>query len=468
MKGKVKMGFFGYILLFLAIIVGVVVVFGAILVLAPGVELLGISYTKSNSTITVNKTLDGVLLENLDIDNISIDYKEIVIEDKTFSNAHYTVSLVKDDTKNVMAIEISNNISGFSKYNDNLKYNVSYNYDATNKELKVLVQEPIINLYLSKESDIKIYFPKNYDSSNIKLKARTIEGDIILGGKMINDLSLNSLDLESKSGDISVTEEVKLTGGAIDLKTETGEITLSDQTNAFMQLHRPNINVSTKKGKVTIGELYGNVKLKTDKSTIRVGNIYGNLTIDGKSGSLFGENISGYFTATETVESTNISLKEVSGEVLLADAKDSSLTIEKTRDRVLIKGKNGNINIGQILDEAIIETEKGSITALVDTIKKVEVKSTSGKIDINIKSSTLGHTIQSDSGDIKVNLNVGLNVKVNLSTTKEIKTPWETLTNGNKTVCRGTATEAELINIINIKSNNGNINLTENAVVENN
>lgn len=466
MKGKVKLGFFGYILIFATILVGVFVVIGALLVLSPGMEIFGFTFIKNHAEVTIINAKVGetnVLLENLDINTISFDYNDVTVGEKTFSNAHYSITAVRDESKEVFSIVINDQVSGFTKYLDNTTSHVRYNYNALTKELSFTIEEPVINIYTSKHYEIKLVFPSDYVSNGISVKARTNSGDIIFGGEMDHKMSLYSVDFESTSGDITLTEDTLICGGGIKIKTVSGDINVSNQDNSIMQVLRPNVSLETEKGAFNVGDVYGNVNLKTEKSTIKIGNVYGNVTLDSVSGTLIGKNISGNFSATERVESTNIILNDVSGEILLPHSKNTDISINKAYDRVLIKTKDGDVKINEICDEAVVETEKGNIDVKVNCSKAVELKTTLGNVKANYKTISANHTITTTNGDITININVGLTAKLTLSTEAKIKTPWENVTNGNLTILRGSASENETARTILVKSTKGDITLTEQA-----
>ena len=427
MKSKIRGGFLTYVLLFFGLVLTVFLVLGAILILAPGTKIFGITYFKTNihSNIKdVNVDGQNTLLSKIDIENIIINIAPVTVGDKTFENAHYDISFVNNPDTVLFSFVVDDTIKGFTTYTENTKSSASINYDKTTKTITFLYKEPVASFYLGKKCSITIETPKGYDSSNINLFLNTIDGDITLGNAE-TPISLKSITANTKKGSTVINNNVTMTGGNISLKTESGNVLAYNLDNAYMKSTKPNIHLESLSGKINVGNLVGTVTVKSNRSTINLGNIEGALTVDSEKGILYSGDITESFTVTENSKYINMFLGEVHGEVLIANSESSQVEIEKTYDRVEIRSKKGYIKIGEITDEATLETESGNIEYYSTSYKEVNATTTKGKIIANLSTLSQPHTLKTTSGSIIINLNVNLNVTIKTKTAGDIRISWD-------------------------------------------
>lgn len=427
MKGKVQSGFLTYVLLFFGLVLTVFVVLGAILILAPGTNIFGITYFRNNIDTNVKYVnVDGTdtLLHNLPIENIVINKGIVNIDDKTIENAHYDVNFVNNPETNLFSFIIRDTTNGFTTFADNTKSSVGISYDKNTKTVTLAYKESAGSFYLGKKCSITIETPAGYNSANINLILNTNEGNITIGNA-VSPVSLKSVTAVTKTGYALINENVTMTGGDISLKSEKGDVKVYNLNNASMKLYKPNIHLESLSGKINAGNLAGKVTIKSNKSTIKLGNVEGSLTVDSPKGIIYAGDITEYFTVTEDSKHINMFLGEIHGEVLIAQAESSQVEIEKTYDRVEIRSKRGHIKIGEITDEATLETESSNIEFYTTSYKAITATTTKGKIIANVKTLYEEHNLKTKSGSITINLNVNLNVTVNAKTLGDIKVSWD-------------------------------------------
>lgn len=462
MKNKIQGGFFAYLLVFLGIALTVTVVCCALMIISPGMTIFGYSYLTKNASANI-KTVDvagaQTLLGNLDIERISISHNTVTIGEDVYDNAHYDVNVIKNNDTTLLSVIVEDRIKGFTNKLDNRTTSVGVTFDTTLKSLNIVVTEPVVSMYLSKRCKITISLPNNYNSSSIDFVASTNNGSIHIGGATV--VVLKSIDIQTKTGDVSLHKDSIINGGNVSMKTESGDVSIGNLTNNQMIGKNANIVLQTNSGKLNAGNMIGNVSVISKNSAISVGNVTGDLTLDSESGSLYANNVSGNFTATENVKSTNIILKEIGGETLVPSSENSDVTIDKISNRTRIKTKFGKILIKNIAKEAVLETEKGEIEFTALTSNIVTAKTKSGKITANFKNIQNNHTLTTESGKIYLNFNTGLNVKINVVTGGEIRANWDPdyLGRTEFSVTRGTDQFT-----MTVASTSGNVYLEEKAI----
>ena len=405
MKSTVNKGILFYILLLCSIVVGIACVIMAILIFSPGTEIFGISYygKKVDSSVTKisaeeNSAYIDTLVENNLINsfNIKTDY--------------ININVVMKDVNRVQ-IELDSKTSGIIKSGNQNNFIWNYNYDEANKSFNFSVTGPDCWFYFSKNATIKLALPLDFNRTDIDLNLYTESGNINIGTEKNDNFSFSSLKIETKeSSNINLGNNVSFTS-LVDINSPSGTIDVNSVVNVN------NLNITSNSSKIVVGDVTANeFKLKTDSSIVKIGALYGNLTYDAKKGVLDVEKITGKLSCSEDLIS-NIFVDEILGEVLLPNAKSSSITINTLHSRCRISTISGNVTINNALNAVDIETDSGEIYVILNTPENVSkptnsalshIKSNSGNITTKFNNIKYNNTIETTSGTINCSYRNGL------------------------------------------------------------
>lgn len=241
---------------------------------------------------------------------------------------------------------------------------------------------------------------------------KTTLGEVILGGPNMGRLAtetveLNSVSVETESGNITMTEKFTLNGGPLNLKTDSGTI------NFRSNLSASNIVIESEKGNLftTAGKtLTGNLTTKGNIPQFAFETIIGNVTMDTSSGMWQAKKIVGNVSCTNKVTHTDMAIAEISGTFFAEFAETSNITLAKVSGEIRIISQSGRIEIDDSLGFIDIDTTTGNVI-LTKVKSEIEVTTTTGNITITYAeglSACDAANLLTQRGKIVVNNAVGV------------------------------------------------------------
>lgn len=415
---------------------------GAVLIIAPGMELLGVMYIRHTSgSVDIMKTVSDATI-----------YDTIKIET---SNIPVTIEFVQSYSLRVDLVE---SINGFCKASSEPSLEVSTLADtlyinsneyepllaSRNENSGLFIKIPMYynnNIVVeSNKSEVK-FAGRNVALNDITINAKgkitfsnNIEMDSMVlnfGNKpavVSNNVNLNgTIKATSKRGDLTIPEGFT---GSVSFKSTTGDLNcascaqLTFKSNVGklrgigdkLPVVAGDARIETN-GKVTLGSVGGTgmIYAKTGKVTIGQENgIYTNrFEISTKSGDI---TLNGKYTNTNTKITTKY------GDVKIGSLEymDVTTTYGDIEIANASKGKfttsSGDVQINTIANEVVIATKSGDVFVGGDdaTVNNVSVTTKSG--DVEIKNATGSqYQISTQSGDVKYTQNVNFESKLSIN-----------------------------------------------------
>lgn len=426
MKGSMNKGFFSYLMLFLILALAAIFVCGAIMMYSPGTPILGYVFVKGDSK-TIILDYNGFEAEK---------YKgfETTIKDAAgneinpFNNptlVNFTALsklVVKTNgmkvnvirTKDNERIDVIKDFKGFSKADDVKPYKLTKQYDSANKIFTLIVEDYNPQLKLINNNKINIYV--------MAQTANNLEIETVSSSVSVATISYDSYtprDLAFKS---------------ISVKTETGNITLSDkvtvQENLNIQvLKKSNVNINSnvqkgegvltsnvsfdiKEGNLTTKNIVAtNLLLKSEEMLfVKTGNITAAVTLKIKNGDFVVGNITGNVVdPDDSVENLDFTAKNIDGSLTIPKAKDGDFIIDSVKGILTINKDAGLIKVKDTSNSVIITTKSGDVYLSNKTQSENEeeffyVNITTEKGDINFlmgEGKTNNVNLTSSKGSIK-------------------------------------------------------------------
>ncbi len=203
-------------------------------------------------------------------------------------------------------------------------------------------------------------------------------------------------------GDISGEVEADTSGGNIDIGIVTGGDVNADTSGGNISVRGAtgDVNADTSGGNITIGDVTGNVLADTSGGRIRIGNVQGDIEADTSGGNI------------EVGESSGRVVLDTSGGSIRAAWAVGSITADTSGGNIYLAGSDtrvradtsgGNIEIDASNGPVEADTSGGNITVRnatgpvsADTSGgriEVEVTATSGRVGGNIDLDTAGGDI---------------------------------------------------------------------------
>lgn len=345
---------------------------GTVLILAPGMELLGVMYIRSTS---------GAIYESKSVTEAT-GYDEIVVKS---DNIPITIEFVQSFLLTANMVEEYN---GFAKAGETPTLDV----EATSSAININSNEYESFFAYSRSQNsglvvkVPIYYAKNLviesRRSNITflgLGSTLTDVKIKTKGSVLfqNDLVVKNLELNIGNKDAIVGDEVNIDGYLL-INSGRGDVFIPDGFT-------------------------GNVYFKSDSGDINLASC-GSLKVESKTGD---------------VNANNNKLPKI---IHGADIKtNGNVTLHSVGDKAVIKSGNGDLTIGETevehINEYDIETRSGNVTLLGNYLNKdSKIKTTSGDVSIencistdivtkygNVSiSNSTNNTIQTKSGDVNI------------------------------------------------------------------
>lgn len=398
MASKSTSGFKMFLILLFCLIAGAILVMGAIMILSPGVEILGLRYASYDSQKVVNKITYNNQEQPIDFS----DFTKIVIE--TEQSSVYIKSGFSDSPSN---ITFSFNANGFTR-TDVEKTDFSYSVDVSGSVLNIKVVEPEINfLQFTNNSYVNINIAKDVvDQIGFEIVTKT--GNVVVGestntSTTAANIPVTDFSLKTQKGTATILDNVQLKN-TVNIETEDGNINIKSNTNAS------NIFLKADSGKINTMNLTnssGVVNIQGKKGSIVVGDIAGDVEFSMVDGYFTAGVISGDFITNNDIVNALITIKEVGGKFTAVNNVDTGnfkVTIDKNLGGVDIIGANRGIKLSDVHGAVNIKNKGGSvnITIAEDNAYDVNILTENGAVNALFNAVCGTNTITTKSGAINI------------------------------------------------------------------
>lgn len=399
MKNTVGKGIFFYILIFLAVVVGVLCIFMSILVFSPGTSLFGIAYFSNNSEKTVNEyTIDGKdgsfsITDAMQNDTI----KKIRIETN-----YYSVKIASTDSIKYSFL-IEGSTSGLYKSSEeetnNNKILYSAVFDEETKCLTFSVREPNAMFFFTKTGYITMNVPPKHLSYmlNKDLEIVTSSGNITITEHEDDEARVRNFTADHGSGSLYM-------GKNFVVFYNTNITSTSGNLKSYANLQGPT-KIVTKSGKLELTQTE-DIQIISETSLINLGTVDGDVKYYSNNGGLLNaEIINGDLECEEDTKVSNINIGVVKGQTILPCAENTNIRIKQTVGKCYIKTDSGEVILDDIKAGCDVITKNGSVKYIVNHTnanEKVNVTTESGKIEARYKNVLGQSTIKTTKGEILV------------------------------------------------------------------
>ena len=431
--------FFGCFLLLITCI-------GAVLVMAPGMELLGIMYIrKSSGSVESKQTLPDAS----QYDNIYVESDNIPVQ----------IEFVQSTS---LRVELLEYYDGFAKASEEPSVEIIHKGDTI--EIKSSEYTPFIAHKRSEESCLKVKVPMYY-TNNLEVVSRKSEVRICGLSAAVNDISIET------GGQVKFDSDIKMHALNITLQNE-------DAVIADWVVMDGNIHATSKGGNLTVPKGFkGRLEFSSNSGDLILSQC-AQLTFKSKTGALKGKEdelpyiqgdvlietggkieigrIGGAGTIIASNRSVSIGQKdeicgarlEVSstlGEINLIGSfinKDSKIktkygdvsiqdidfaNVESTMGDVSIwcavqgniTTRSGKVNISKVKECIDVETKSGKvyIGSKDDVIKDANIKTKSGNITI-LNAGNSNINIKTESGDVQFTQSIDYKANLKIEANK--------------------------------------------------
>lgn len=480
MKSSVNKGFITYLMLFLGIILGIVMVVGLIMFFSPGTEVLGYVYYTENINTSIN-SVDGLDIGGYQ--SVILDEEGNVVPAESSANdspvtfGSMNKIIIETNGMNVHfihgqedRIDVIRNVNGFMKFENVKDFVLTKNYNTVSNVFTIKTEEIYPDLTLTSNSAIVVYIAN--PTPNLAVEVKTTFAPInvavtAFNSQMTKDLTLKSLNFQTGTGNILVGEKAKV-NNFVSFKVENAKIEIKGQLQAsqISQLQYAYFEVAGN-GDVTTENLFATLTTFVGETAfVRTGNISGNVNFHVVRGEIVAGDIAGNFVdLEEVVKQTKITLKEVAGEFVIPAAEGSNITVNKVAGNVSVTTTTGNVTIKQVDFYTSIQTTIGNVQILVSDVNQsqINVQTERGNITALFNSVLGSKSLTStNDGSITVIYKTGLVFKLVAETTKTITLVHEDKTETGTTITGyPTTVDPEFLNdnILNLKTVNGNISV---------
>ena len=397
------------------------------LFLAPGFSAFGVKYIRSDIHLvntgkyylSDTKVMNGDQhLGNIIVETSEVPVNVIYTEDHEYAFEYYdnysgfttskfddpSLSITKDEEGNIVfkVTEYKKFVyeSSSSKRYFNIYVPLLLVSDATGYSKSLTVKTGSATISFSKEVEDDARVPAHntlsiitksgkikYKNTNVRATTLNIttNNTIKLYGDANKEAFATHYNLESKLGRIIIKGNVS---GNVSAKTNSGDIELISCKNLKVETSFGDLLSSANGGKINV---QGIVNIKTKAGSVTLGDVNGS----GKSTILTG----GGSVTIDKIKTADITTKRGSVKInSVTDAKIETnvgkVTVEESLNSINVKTKRGNIVLGGTgikMNNATVFTRSG----------KVNIKSASGTVDVETVSSNINFT-NTDSQNIKI------------------------------------------------------------------
>lgn len=396
-KSKVKKGFLYYLLMFLALVLGFLCIFVAILIFNPGKDVFGIGLR----FVTVHTSERYLKPTNSDVRFDNLSYNEVIF------NSNYTsFSISYDSDEAYTKIMFRPNITALSKQ-EKCTFDVSI--ELVDNALVIDIIEPEVWIGFAKNASIELVCPRDKTFSNLALTINTKSGAVNLGDTTNNNYTVKSANVTTESGNITLNKNFDITTKIVNFETKTGKIYVDSKmsgtlniTNVDGRISIPefagNLNISNSgRLEANCDNVGGNVKVKSSNGYIKIVNL--GITQVNTLGGLF-ENHYGYVQDFSSDESLSAYFN---GNFTTYDNTDNTnITIGNMTGEATISSRTGFVSISRILKESLIETTSGKVT-IGKSHNASDITTESGNVQITQLESGYRTNITTKNGKIFAN-----------------------------------------------------------------
>lgn len=474
-KSKVKKSFFYYIFILLGFAFGVFCILATILIFNPGEDIYGIGIR----FVTYSKTHDYYYTTE-ELESARTKLQHATYSTVKFTSGYTNFNISYDSDEYQTKVRLQPSITALSQ-SENINLDISIR--VSGGVLSIEVTEPELWIGFSKNVTVYLTLPKNANFTGKNFDITTESGSVQFGDKTDKQYEINSLKVTSKSGAITLSDNVKIQSGNVDIKTETSQIKVNSNVTGIL-------NISNTSGKINIDEISGTAKF-TNTGTIELnaniigGDIYVNCTngyINVKqlgstifnNGTVIGYNepasnqtVIGYskgnFVVEKNIENTNVIIGKMTGDADI-ECQTGYVSIEKLGKKADIVTTSGNIEIKNAYNNVDALTTSGTITVTQNSnLAKTILISEAGTIIANF--TDLGSAELTTKGNIDVNVKTGLPFKF-VYNAKAIQVSWitsELPLNGYVLV---SGASVSTTNLVTANSENGKVTLSDGYIAK--
>lgn len=441
---------------------------GTILIMAPGMELLGVMFIRSTS---------GAIKKSYSVTDSTL-YREVVVQ---ADNIPITIEFVQSY---VLTADMVEEFNGFAKAGDAPTLDVSTT--SSTIQVKSHEYEAFLAYSRSEESGLIVKVPTYYtnkitiksdkspvtfcglsaDLTDVSIETK---GSIQLNTDMVvQNLTLNMgnkdavigedvdiagfISINTKRGDVSVPKGFT---GNIYFKSDSGDIRIANCGDLKVESktgdvegvedEKPivygNVNIETG-GSVELGQVYGDASISTHHGNVTIGdeksvhsNKYEIITKSGdvKLNGTFENEANKIVTSSGDITLGNINSFDIQtkyGNIEIDESKDSVIStksgdvfIKKTSGKHIISTNNGDVTLGDgtkegVTNSAVVTTIGGNVKITNAIGTEFAIKTTSGDVYFTQNSSKIVKlNIESKRGDI---LGTGLSGEAKIKTKGKI------------------------------------------------
>ena len=410
MAEKKSNGFRTFLLILTTILLTGVFGIAGYLVLVPESSVFGLQYL-SNSTIHIFDKFSGNTLVNFS------GYNKIVV-DVAGGKGHTHVQVNYDNPMGMTNSQIilAEDTKGFTRVGSSLDYDISVN--RSGGVMTISVTEPEYNfLQLVNNTVLKLNVHQNDSISGAEIIIKTGSGNVRLGGKSTDTgialkTTTGKVDIKTLSGNITLTEDLEVTSSA-SFVSESGSISIlgkvddhlaEDNSNQVNNKTIPSVVLQSKTGKISTADINGDISIKTFNSHVALGNIVGDIDVDMESGILNLKNVGGNLVSENHLLYTAVSALEVKGNVtLINDDGNFAVDIKSVKGETAIRTGNKTVKIGNVEKACTVRT----INGIIDVTKSASntsdlVLTTTGGGSVYLSGDKLrgNNTVSTQNGSI--------------------------------------------------------------------
>jgi len=475
MKGSLNKGFLSYLLLFVGLLLACVLVVMTIMLLSPGTSILGYCYVRETKVYTVN-TFDGDDGTNfVDSEGSKIAFaseaeqKYIDFSKIDVLNIFANCSSVKVRRGDFSRIKVKTTVKGFAKAKDVKDVVVNKRYESE-FSLSIDVQDQNYLWTLADKREVEVTL-SDYDYNALEVKIRTKNGNVTFANDKVktereNLMIFGEIKVSTEKGNILLSDDVNPDGHlqTLDLNTKKGDITVGNvkkYVNKFQPEYNrtPTVTLTATNGKIIAKDIQAEVlTLAGDKTKTDIGNIQANkVDFQIKSGIVKLGSIQGDLVdATESANNVKIDAGDVNGSVVFPKLTDSDVTFGNVNGDVLICTNAGNVKIKKASQKTEITTKSGKIDVNVANQSNTTKLSTSkGAVNVTFDDVKGQNDVISENGKITINYKQNDVFKLSIEA-KEINFKTENKTIKGKAVGYPSTSNAEIetSDLLNVRTQN--------------
>ena len=440
------------IMIFFGCFLLLVTTIGAVLIIAPGMELLGIMYIRSTSgTVSVSESVSD-----------AINYETITIES---DNIPVVIEFVQSYS---LTVDFVDKYDGFAKAGDSPSIDIKST--GTGLVVQSFEYKPFLGFSRDAESGLFVKIPMYYtndivvnsNKSKVKFsgqKATVRDVTVNANGEitLANDMALHALTLNMGNKNAIVADNVNITGKVI-ANSKRGNLTLPAGFGGAVEFTSTTGDLLCAGcAQLTFKSDTGNIKGTANSNPIITGdaniNTGGSITIEsiGGAGIIYSKHGKVTLGKENTTYTNRFKINTKSGKLTMYG--------KYTNHENSITTKYGDIKI-DFLENANITLNRGDATII--NFDNGKIVSTSGDITIwNIQNSV----IETKSGDVEIGVDGKIAGGATITTKSgdvEIKNAGETkFTIVTETGDVSFAQNVENISELNIQSTKGDVELID-------